>query len=563
MIYVGGSEEVSTSASASGVSIRRLISAMIALGTLTLLLVPATAAFSSSTGPEPGDYFEYDYNVFLDEGYGWYYGYWETMRSHSRYEVTSVDGSWVTMHRTGSWTYQASDGSYDSAIVDQKFRFDLSTRLYVDGEVDVDQASFDTNVWFWIPPWSSQGEVVKVLDDYFSVASTDSTTWCGWLPYKGIRLETSGQFTRNDVYGYFNAYYEEVYHFDKGTGFILSDVYTEYDEYGYDSFRWREEVFLTDSSYVVPYDWSQLLGVYVGIPLVIMGAVAVVHRVVYGPSRYKFKADAAKPGIGAMEVRVKRLWSPKKLLGMEWGGSSHFAPLVPVFASRALGMRDPVVAAFSEGQVVGLAIRNRESAMGTVFADDQRVANALIKRLRMKHFFLDSKEENWSVKGAVLIDAFDVLRLKGPRPQSFDADRIRPMTKENLTTVTRIAQAVYKGKAKRWIKSSFNNGDVAFIAMERGKVVGFAFATVAGRTARLHTLTILPQQRAHGLGTELMAARLNTLAALGVEEVLVEISRFNIASTRIAHGAGFSKVGESAYFSKNPELMLTEAHRRL
>lgn len=162
-----------------------------------------------------------------------------------------------------------------------------------------------------------------------------------------------------------------------------------------------------------------------------------------------------------------------------------------------------------------------------------------------------------------MVDAFDVLRLKGPRVQAFDAGRIRAMAKTDLTTVTRIAQEVYKGKAKKWIHHSFKGGDVGFVAVEGGRVVGFAFATVAGRTARLHTLTVEPHHRSRGLGSELMAARLNTLAALGVEEVLVEISRFNLPSMSIARKAGFVKVGESAYISRNPDLMLTEAHRRL
>lgn len=537
-------------------------SSLLLIWMVTGLAVPALAA-DDSYQPKPGDWFEYDYNTYLENGYGWYYGYTETMRSHSRYDIVAQSGSTLTVHRTGRWYYQASDGSYESSSIDAYFHFDLRTRQYAPGEVDMDFQTLDPRVWFWIPTWTVEGDWVKVLDDYYQSTDDDCTVWCGLVPYKGMRLETTGSFLRDDVYGYYYAEYRDVYYFDRNTGFIIAEDYNEDDYYYNDGFHWREEVRLTASSFAVPIDYGQLLGVYVGIPAVALGAVAVGWRLYFGPSRYRFKAEPGKPTSSPMEVRLKRLWSTKRLVGMEWAGSSNFAPLVPSFAARALSMRDPVVAAFSGGKVVGLAIKNRESAMGTVFAEDPRVAKALLKRLPVKHFFLDTREENWKVPGAVLVDTFDVLRLRGPRAQPFDAGRIRAMTERDLPTVTRIAEQVYKGRAKRWIEHSFRGGDVGFVAVDRGRVVGFAFATVAGRTARLHTLTVLPQNRSHGLGKDLMAARLNTLAALEVEEVLVEISRFNLASLSVARRAGFAKVGESAYLSRNPDLMLTEAHRRL
>jgi L-amino acid N-acyltransferase YncA len=541
----------------------RAVSALIAIWTLSIIAVPALAAPSGE--PQVGDWFEYDYNTYLDNGYGEYYGYAETMRSHSRYEITQIQSGLVTVHRIGGWTWQGSDGSYDFSDFDTYFRFDLGTREYYNGEVDVDFPTIDPRVWFWIPPSIEDGSMVQVLDDTLFVTSHDSTIWNGWFPYKSIALEISGTSARNDVYGNFNIDYWDNYYFDKRSGFIVAEEYNEwdYDYYGNTGFHWRESVMLTDSSFTVPYDPAQLLGVYIGIPLVVFGAIAVGWRAGFGPRTYKFKTGPAELRTSPLKVRVKQIWSPKKLEGMEWAGSTYFAPLVPVFASRALNMLDPVVIAVSEGKVIGLAIKNRESAMGTVFAEDPRVAKALLKRLHLKHFFLDTKEENWNVPGAVLVDAFDVLMLKGPRTESFDASRIRPMTETDLTTVTRIAQQVYKGKAKRWIHHSFKGGDVGFVAVDGGRVVGFAFATVAGKTARLHTLTVEPNHRSRGLGGDLMAARLNTLAALGVEEVLVEISRFNLPSISIARKVGFIKVGESAYISKNPDLMLTEAHRRL
>src|SRR5207247_9966600 len=91
-------------------------------------------------------------------------------------------------------------------------------------------------------------------------------------------------------------------------------------------------------------------------------------------------------------------------------------------------------------------------------------------------------------------------------------------------------------------------GDLGFVAMHGPAVAGFGFATVVGPVARLHTLTVVATDRARGLGTELTNARLATLAALGVQRVIVEISKQNVASLRIAARAGFAPIGETIYY---------------
>jgi ribosomal-protein-alanine N-acetyltransferase len=127
------------------------------------------------------------------------------------------------------------------------------------------------------------------------------------------------------------------------------------------------------------------------------------------------------------------------------------------------------------------------------------------------------------------------------------------MTANDLPDVVRIAEGVYQGRAGHFIRSSFEGGDLGFVAVSGPRVVGFGFATIVGTIARLHTLTVSADQRARGLGTEIMKARLSALAALGVERVLVEISKNNTASMRIATRVGFAAVGESVYYSRKPE----------
>jgi RimJ/RimL family protein N-acetyltransferase len=84
---------------------------------------------------------------------------------------------------------------------------------------------------------------------------------------------------------------------------------------------------------------------------------------------------------------------------------------------------------------------------------------------------------------------------------------------------------------------------------------------VVGSVARLHTLTVVESDRARGLGTELTHARLAALATLGVDRVIVEISKQNVASLRIATQAGFAPIGETIYYSRKPEAAPTALQR--
>jgi L-amino acid N-acyltransferase YncA len=93
-------------------------------------------------------------------------------------------------------------------------------------------------------------------------------------------------------------------------------------------------------------------------------------------------------------------------------------------------------------------------------------------------------------------------------------------------------------------------------------VVGFGFATVVGTNARLHTLTIIPRLRASGFGSDIMAARLTVLSALGVDRVLVEISKHNDASMAVARNAAFNRIGETVYYSSRLAKVETVKQRR-
>src|SRR5947199_676982 len=175
-----------------------------------------------------------------------------------------------------------------------------------------------------------------------------------------------------------------------------------------------------------------------------------------------------------------------------------------------------------------------------------------MKRVKMKNFFADATIPSGLLR-AKEIDRFAILQLRNPQQREYDSNLVRPMTADDLGAVVAIAQNTYRASARRVTASWFQGGDFGYVAVADGRVVGFGFATVVGAVARLHTLTVDAPYRAQGIGTQIMNARLSALAALGVERVILEISRKNVASMRVATRAGFVPFGETVYYSRSPE----------
>ena len=527
---------------------------------LAVVLVLLTAAPAVAGPPQSGDFFEFDQTTTVNNGNGAYYGYEETTQSHYRYAVTSVSGGQAAVQATGSWRFSNNTGASSSGSDSYAPRFNLSTRVYQSG-IDVHVADPATaTVWFWISLPVNPGQVIQVLDEDLTVRSLSATYWIGVVPHSAILLEGKGAYTRNDVYGVYSATYTDQYYYDPNTGFVVAEKYTEQDDGSYGgqpaSFTNSTSLTITTSSYAVPLDIVSFGLLYLGVPAAIVLAILGAIRVRRGPSKIRIGS-----GNQALYVRIRKAKTPADVVGLTPGGSPFFAPFLPVFAERSIAEGDPVVMALDERKVAGMALLDRESGMGSLFASEDQVARVLLKRVRMTDFFADANIPGRMVR-AQEVDRFTILQLQNPQAMDYDTAVVRPMTADDLDPVTLIAQDVYRSRAQRFIESSFKAGDLGFVATSGGRVVGFGFAMVVGTVARLHTLTVAAPFRAQGLGTELTKARLSTLAALGVDRVIVEISRQNTASLQIARKMGFAPVGDTVYYSRNPPSAPTALQRQ-
>jgi ribosomal protein S18 acetylase RimI-like enzyme len=533
---------------------RQLASVGLPIVLLALVLAALSPSVAAAT-PRAGDRFEYDYNTNVDGGSGDYYGYTDHMRSHSSYSVQSVSGDQVTVRGLGSWTFDGSDGTHQSGVVDVTPVFSLSTRRYISG-IDVNTTAPNPSVWFWISTPVRVGDTVPVLDDVFTVTSTDSTIWFGLAPRKALLLEASGTYTRNDSYGKFEATYHDRYYFDRDSGFIVAEQFDEQDTNVAAGFHYHAEVAVTSTSYPIPLDWVDFALVDLGVPAIAVGLVLASVRVRRGPGRFAIGSKDFPT-----EVRIRKAKKPADVTNLEPDGSPFFAPFLPVFAERSIAEGDPVILALADGKIVGMSLYDQESMLGSLFASEDKVARVLLKRSRLRDFFADGTIPS-RILDAKEIDRFTILQLQSPSALPYDASVVRPMQAGDLPAVVALAEEVYRGRARKFVESSFRGGDLGFVAMSGSRLAGFGFAMVVGSIARLHTLTVSARDRARGLGTDLTNARLTALNVLGVDRVIVEISRQNVASLRIATRAGFVPIGDTVYYSRKPEAAPTALQRQ-
>src|SRR2546428_892966 len=303
---MGGDRKADDRMTRSSMSSRRAgRTAAHAIATLVgLLLVVPGLYIASARDPRSGDAFEYGHNIYLDRGTGEYDGYSETTRAHSTYRVLSTSGDKSTVLAQGSWSWQASDGNRQSGILDVQFSFSVTTRRYLAG-IDVEGNYSDPAVWFWISTPAVPGQVHHILDDSLTVTSVDATVWIGSLPRKALQLDSSRTYFRDDVYGQFTVSYHDRYYFDANTGFILSESYEEIDQSGLASFRWREEIVVTASSYPIPLDLVSFGAIFVGIPAVLVATLYGVRRYYRGP-----RTVIGRTETGMRAVTVRRVPRP-------------------------------------------------------------------------------------------------------------------------------------------------------------------------------------------------------------------------------------------------------------
>jgi ribosomal protein S18 acetylase RimI-like enzyme len=520
----------------------------------------------------------------VDQGHGEYVGWQDQLVSVGDY---TTQGTVVQAHY--DWRYAATD-RHRSGSETREVRFDPATRDYV-GRTDLDD--YDSTpgslaTWLWIPPTVATGDSVRVLDATLTVLGRETIDVAG-ATRETIHLqnlEETGQ--RDDDYGQFSWTATDDYWFDATTGMFLRQLREENDtgtyEGAYAGFRMSLTVNVVDASY------APAVGA-VPPPPVLDSFGAADDGASYGGSTYDDSGDGddvlgwfclvafacfliafiamlvrsgAQPAAGGGLPYVTRRLAPGEPTPAEAVGlSPRLGPFLPHLVDVAHRTGNVVVAVTPVGSptVVGLAIDDMDAKLAAIYTSTADAAEALRRALARDELIAETRFPTLaSVRAALaatgksepgpyaynLYESFDVMERSGPlEPLSYDTTVVSRMKPIDLGEVAALAQRVYGVPCDRFVQASLDLDDVAFVARdEEGHIIGFAFATVAGDQARLHTLTVDPDARSRGVGKELYRARLRALADLGVTRVITEVAVNNPAAIEVARQFGMQKVGE-------------------
>lgn len=266
------------------------------------------------------------------------------------------------------------------------------------------------------------------------------------------------------------------------------------------------------------------------------------------------------------EVRVRRVRRAAELAGMEVAATDHFGPFLPHWAEKAIRSRDRVAVATVNqigrpDLIVGFAMYNREGRIGTILAMSTEMCELLRRFIRCKDFFSETRHlikpddemkrspslmrrlQQARNEAYNLFEEHRIYRITGIPPTPYDTSLVRPMRREDLRAAADVAKRAFRQSSRRWVRSCLDAGDLGFVAVVNGRVVGLAFACIEGGRGRLHTLAVDPAHRGRGIGKELHRARLEALRQLGARDAISEIADWNLASIRITTLAGMRPEG--------------------
>lgn len=545
------------------------------------LVLPSLAA--AQAAPPEGAWLRYRYEQRLVGGGGAYLGYSESTDARARYEIVAVGDLSVTIRGRYAWRYSSPERS-DSGAEDRTVAFSRETRRYLDRRTDVSdldsQDGRELATWIWIPPDVTPSSTVRILDQDFEVTATGATVVAADAPRQAIELVSRSTGSRDDEYGQLTTSIVDRYWYDAATGMFLKEVHEETAtgtlEGETASFRLVTTITLVDSSYApsllappeddytgfpaptppytprsYDYDYGRrddTLCFVIGIGMVVLPLLVVVVVLV----RRKRRRRPTTTATGEL-FQVRRLREPSLPSAPSEG--SLFTPFIPHMIRVAQAAKYPVaIATGQHGRLLGVAIGDDDAAIGTIFAPDSDVCEALRGEIKQSEFFSEVRHPKLASVARLNLTApteaynvyetYEVMVLRSRPPDlGYDTDLISPMKDAERPAVVALLQQVYGVPCERWLGASLDQGDLAWVAHEGDRIIGVAMATVVGDQARLHALTVHPDHRARGLGTALYRARLRALFDMGVASVLTECATWNVAALELARSHGFEKAG--------------------
>jgi GNAT superfamily N-acetyltransferase len=530
----------------------------------------SSATASDDDAPSPA-WFRHAVRRTVSRGTGEYEGYQDSLVASGRYQTRRVDAERLQITADYAWRYVGSEceTGEESRVV----MVELPSRRYVDRTDldDYDGHEGPLALWLWVPPDLEVGASVPLLERTFAVAGREPAEGGRAL----LRLQATGEGTRDDAYGSFRTRFTDTYWFDAATGYFVRSEYQELDENEQASFEWNERVTVEAASYLggVDADPPEVAGcpaagfetrrthaqrnLFMVLPFA--GVALLLAYLV-------FRRRSPAPRFVAQRMDAKST--------LPTGRRGALAPFLPHLARVALRTGEPVVVVREDGSApLGLAIGDREQRFAIVDAADGDVCEALREDLGvdelLSHTFYEELPSVGRAARAAgvakaraynLVETQDVLRLRPLAAQPFDATRVAALRSEHVEEAAAFLAKLQGLPARAWLEAALAEGDHGFWSRgEAGEVLGTAFVTVCGEDARLHSLLVAPDARGKGVGSELVRACVSAAAALGAATLFAEVPAGEVGARSLLESLGFAKDGELFLMTASA----TRAERRI
>ncbi|MHA1107335.1 MAG: GNAT family N-acetyltransferase [Promethearchaeota archaeon] len=401
----------------------------------------------------------------------------------------------------------------------------------------------------------------------------DGLIWSGHLmPFTGKRLVSAGQYSRDDVYGQFEATYTVDQYFTP-EGYLIGEVLWEEDK-GYSSGYYSEfvlnsYVFITSSSYLRPFCiWIYLLAYWA--PLMFF---AIIFYVVY--EHYRWKPRVIRARGKKQEVVVER----KMPGGLEFSVDSPYSEMILAYLSRAKIQGKTIVSAHNQEKLKGIGFIEPNGKVGTFFG---KYSDDLIAYTKVKY----AHAEVSRLLGFKTIEKYDVFKIEYLQGMEvhYDANLIEPATAQDLDAIMRLIanedSGTTKKKDAKWVIEAAKS-DIIVIATASNKeewvkeilkeitrrnyrkpeiyldrvLLGVGFATPGKETGWLYGLYVHPAFRNKGIGRAIVNARLSILKELGCNSAITEIAEWNSPAKNIYDDFDAPKLGNVTLFgTKMPKV---------
>jgi len=504
--------------------------------------------------------FDYVYNWDITGTGGWYQGYTENFRANGNYKV-DYNGSVASVSSVIIWTFQSWLEGYLEEDYGGTDYYSFTYSL-IDGQYlsfgDQEYNATGLNVWFHIPGGIHAGTTSILGETYEFVG--DGLIWLGHLmPFTGKRLTSAGQYSRDDVYGQFEATYTIDEYFTP-EGYLIGEVLHEedigYSNGYYSEFVLNSYVFITSSSYLRPFCiWMYLL-TYWG-PLLFL---AIIFYVVY--EHYRWKPRVIRAQGKKQEVVVER----KIQGGLEFSIDSPYSEMILAFLSRAKIQGKAIVSAHNQEKLKGIGFIEPNGKVGTFFG---KYSEDLILYTKVKY----AHAELSKLFGFKTIEKYDVFKIEYLEGMEVRYDAIMRLIanedsgtkkKKDAKWVIEAAKSdiiviATASPKEKWVKEILEeiirrNYKKPEIYLDR-VLLGVGFSTPGKETGWLYGLYVHPAFRNKGIGRALVNARLSILRELGCNSAITEIAEWNSPAKNIYDDFDAPKLGTVTLFgTKMPKV---------